>query len=78
MKQKEIVLIAVVVIISGTLSLVLTNTILVSKKSKQLTAEVVDPIGSEFPELDPKIFNKGAINPTKLIQIGDTTNPDPF
>ena len=34
MKQKEIVLIAVVVIISGTLSLVLTNTILVSKKEQ--------------------------------------------
>jgi len=76
-KQKDIALIAVVVIFAGIVSLLFTN-FFFSGKSRELTAEKVDAISSKFDKPDPKVFNKDAINPTQLIQIGDNNNPDPF
>lgn len=78
MKQKDLVLILVVAAVAAIFSLILTQTLFVSKESKEMTAEVVEPINSTFNEPDPKVFNEKAINPTQLIQIGDTNNPNPF
>ena len=80
MKQKDLVLIIIVVFFSGIFALLLTQLVLVPKKNRELTAQKVDPISAEFkkPETDDKVFNSQAINPTKLIQIGDSSNKDPF
>ena len=78
MKQKDIALIIVVVAVSGILSFFASRIFFASPKNQQQTAEVVDPITSDFPEPDAQYFNKNSVDPTQLIQIGDNTNPNPF
>lgn len=74
MKQKDIPILAAIVIVSSILSLIITKTLFVPKSSKVLTAEKVDEIKSDFQKPDPFVFNKEAVNPTELIRIGDTPN----
>lgn len=78
MKQKDILTIVVIAIIAGIFSLVLTRAIFVSKKDKEVTVELVDPIQAQFPDPDKRVFNENALNPTQLIQIGNNTNTTPF
>lgn len=78
MKQKDIILIAVVVLISGVVASVISKSLITAPKNRQQRVEVVDPITPEFNQPDPKYFNTDSIDPTKLIKIGDNTNPTPF
>jgi hypothetical protein len=78
MKQKDIVLIVVIVIISAIISLFLSKAIFGSPKNRQQTAEVVQPITSDFPKPDPRYFNNQAFDPTKVITIDQNANPNPF
>lgn len=78
MKQKDIAIIIAVGFFAAVVSLLLTQTFFVSKKDRELTAEVVEPISSDFNVPDTNVFNPRAINPTQLIQIGDSTNSAPF
>lgn len=79
MQRKDITLIVVVVIFAGVFSLVVSKFFFTTDKQENLTAEVVQEITSDFDvQPDKSVFNERAINPTKLIQIGDSTNPQPF
>lgn len=80
MKQKDIALILVVVIVSGAFSLVLSNYLFSSPKNRQEQVEVVEPISADFktPSSDDKYFNPQAINPTQIITVGDSNNQTPF
>jgi flagellar basal body-associated protein FliL len=78
MKQKDIVLILVMVFISAVVSFLVSGWVFNSPQNRKQTAEKVDQITPEFPEPPPKYFNAHAINPTQLITIGDATNPNPF
>ena len=78
MKQKDFFLIAVISIISGVVALVFSTVLISSPKNRQAQVEVVDPITSNFKEPDKRYFNAQAIDPTQLIQIGDSNNPQPF
>jgi hypothetical protein len=78
MKRNDLMIIIVVVIVSGTLSFVLCNQLIVPKKAKSLSAEVVTPITDQFELPDKTVFNDDAINPTKLIQIAPNSNGQPF
>lgn len=77
-KQKDIAMIIVVAFFAGMFSLVLTNMLFVGKKGKDLKAETVSAISSEFKKPDDRVFNSNAINPTQLIQIGENNNQKPF
>jgi len=77
MKQKDIALIAIVVLISIVFSLVLSK-FLFAPKNHQQQVEIVQPISADFPMPDSHYFNDKSIDPTKLITIGNNTNPDPF
>jgi hypothetical protein len=78
MKQKDIVLIAAVVLISGTFSLLLSKLLFTIPKDRQTKVEVVQAISSDFPQPDAHYFNSNAIDPTKNITIGDSQNTQPF
>ena len=78
MKQKDIVLIVVIVVISGVISFVVSGKLIVPSKNLKQEAEVVKPISAQFNKPDKRYFNSNSINPTKLIQIGQNNNPDPF
>ena len=78
MKQKDIALIAIIVIISGVVSFFLSRTIFASAEDREQKVEIVEAITSDFPLPSTKYFNTNSINPTQLIQIGTSTNPTPF
>lgn len=78
MKQKDIAIIVIVVVISGMLSFFLSNALFASTEDLQTEVEVVEPITAEFPEPDKRYFNEASINPTQTITIGDGQNQQPF
>lgn len=78
MKQKDLALVVVVIILSGATSLILSNLLISSPKKRQTQVEVVDKIQTDFEQPDSKYFNPNSIDPTKTIQIGDNNNPSPF
>ena len=78
MKQKDLPILIAIVIVSAIFSLVLTQALFVPKKTKKQQVQIVPKISSEFQKPDDRIFNKNAINPTQLIQIGNDSNPKPF
>jgi hypothetical protein len=78
MKQKYIVLIIVVGFIAGVIGVFTSKLVFSPPKNRQTKVEVVDKITSDFPLPDSHYFNSNSIDPTKLIQIGDQSNTDPF
>jgi capsular polysaccharide biosynthesis protein len=78
MKQKDLALILVIAVVAGVFSFVFSK-LLISKPSNRNTkVEVVEVITAEFKEPNKKYFNENSVNPTKLIQIGQNPNPQPF
>jgi hypothetical protein len=79
MKQKDITLIAVVVIVSAVLSFVASRMIFSSPNNRHMQAEYVTPITTDFNgHLSDKYFNANSINPTQTINIGTDSNATPF
>ncbi|HEU4914125.1 MAG TPA: hypothetical protein VFT16_01840 [Candidatus Saccharimonadales bacterium] len=78
MKQKDVAMIIIVVFVSGVLSFVLSDMLFGKPADRQQKAEVVDVITSDFPLPSEKYFNVNSIDPTQLIEIGDSNNPNPF
>lgn len=78
MKQKDIALIILIVAISAAVSFFASQRIFASPKARQQQVEVVQPISADFPKPDSRYFNSQAFDPTELITIGQSANPDPF
>ncbi len=78
MKQKDIALIIVIVAISAALSYVLSGMLISSPKNRKEQVEVVPQISADFSKPDQKYFNKDAVDPTRLIKIGEDSNTKPF
>jgi len=78
MKQKDIILILVIAFISGIASFVVSNMLFAAPKDRQQKVEVVEAINPTFQTPSKKYFNSNSNDPTQLIQIGASTNPDPF
>lgn len=78
MKQKDLILIVIIIAVSTIVSFVLSGMLISPPSSRQQDVEKVEAITTEFPLPDKRFFNKDSNNPTKLIQIGDSTKPVPF
>lgn len=78
MKQKDILTLGVIVIVSVVLSVLLSGRIFSSKKVLAQQVEVVPPISANFPTPSSQYFNNQSIDPTQLIQIGNNNNTSPF
>lgn len=78
MKQKDIALVVMVVFVSAVFSLALSKAIFGSPQKRQQKVEVVDPISADFSQPDPRYFNSKSVDPTQLIQIGNSKNSNPF
>lgn len=76
MKQKDIGLILVVVIVSGMASFFLARFLFLSGNNRNTQYEVVEPITTQFDV--PNYFGPKSIDPTQLIEIGDGTNNAPY
>lgn len=77
MKQKDVILVFVIVVISGTVSFFTSRLLFSSSDKLQQKVEVAEEISDEFPQHDTNFFNDRAINPTNNITIGDPNNPTP-
>ncbi len=78
MKQKDYILIGVVILFSAVFSYFISGQFLTPTSKRQQQVEVVGPITSDFPLPSATIFNPQSVNPTKQIQIGGSSNPNPF
>jgi len=78
MKQKDIALIAVIVIISGIFSFIISNYVFVAPKDRQSQVEVVPVISSQFTKPDKRFYSSESFDPTRIIVIGGNSNQDPF
>ncbi len=78
MKQKDIVFIAVIAVISAIVSFVLSGLVFGSAQSRKQTAQVVPVITSSFQQPNAKYFNSGSLDPTQSIQIGPSNNANAF
>jgi flagellar basal body-associated protein FliL len=74
MKQKDIILIIVVVFVSAITSFFLSNMLFTSKEKRSVEVEKVSVITKDFSEVDKRYFNKKSLNPTQIIQIGENSN----
>jgi hypothetical protein len=76
MKQKDIGLILVVIILSAAMSLIISKLTFGRPQARQEKVEVVEAIDSNFGPPNKKYFNNDSINPTVLIEIDSgTENP---
>ena len=78
MKQKDLLVLAVVAIVSGVFSFVLSNMFFSTPQNRAQKVEVVDPISAEFQTPDKKYFNAESVDPSQPVEIGDRNNPNPF
>jgi hypothetical protein len=74
MKQKDLPILVVIIVVSAIFSVFITKFLILPKSNKPLNAEKVDSISADFQKLDSTIFNEQAVNPTKKITIGDSQN----
>jgi hypothetical protein len=78
MKKNDIAIIILIVSISSVATYFIARAFMGDSSAKQVSAEVVEPITSSLVAPSDKIFNKDAINPTVVIQIGNPSNQQPF
>jgi len=78
MKRNDLALIVLIVSISMVAAYFLGKAVIGEPKKQQQQVEVVDPITADVTQPDAAIFNKDAINPTVPIQIGNSSNQQPF
>lgn len=78
MKQNNIVTLIIIVVIAGLVSLTASKYIFTTPADRQQSVEVVPVITADLPTPSPTYFNSQSIDPTLLIQIGTSTNNNPF
>ena len=78
MKQKDFALVFVMIFVGAVVALVVSRWLFATPQNREQSAEVVDVIGSEFTEPSSRYFKANSINPTQQIQIGGSSNPNPF
>ncbi len=78
MKQKDILTVGIVIFVTAIISYFVSNKLFAAPANRQTPVEVVTPISAEFTQPDSRYFNKDSLDPTRLIQIGESTNSQPF
>lgn len=78
MKQKDIALLIVIGVVSAAISLFLSNALFGGEKQREQQVETIDAISPEFKSPNTQYFNAEAVNPAQPVQIGESSNPNPF
>lgn len=78
MKQKDIALLIVIGVVSAAISLFLSNALFGESKQREQQVETVEAISAEFPAPNNEYFNAEAVNPAQPVEIGTSSNPNPF
>lgn len=78
MKRNDIALIILIASITLVVSYLVVKGLFGEPASQQTSVEKVEPIAGTVQEPSARIFNREAINPTVVIQIGNPSNQQPF
>lgn len=78
MKQKDLALIIIIVVVAAFISLFISNKLFATPSNRQQQVEVVQPISSSLQTPNPAYFNSNSKDPTQLITIGQSANSNPF
>lgn len=78
MKKNDIALLILIASITLVISFLLVKSLFGTPSALQTKVETVEAISASLQQPPATVFNKDAINPTVLIQIGDTSNQQPF
>lgn len=79
MKQSDIAMVILVASLTLLVSFVIGGRLINSPNVRTTEVERVVSISADFPVPDTTtIFNEDAINPTQLIQIGNSNTEQPF
>lgn len=78
MKQKDILTLVVIAVVSGIISLILSNFLFGSPEKRSQDVETIDAITADFSKPNEKYFNNQSVNPAQPVEIGTSTNPNPF
>jgi hypothetical protein len=77
-KRNDIALLILIVSITLVISFFIVKAIFGEPQKQAVKVEKVDPVSSDIVQPSSSIFNKDAINPTVVIQIGNPANQQPF
>lgn len=78
MKRSDLALLALIVSLTLVVSFVLVKALFGEATNQATKVEKAEPISANLVEPSPSIFNRDAINPTVVIQIGNSGNQQPF
>lgn len=78
MKRSDIALLILIVSLTLVVSFLLVKALFGEAQNTSTKVEAAEPISSTLEQPSPRIFNKDAINPTVVIQIGNPANQQPF
>lgn len=77
MKQKDYLLIAIIVFFGAVVAFGITTFFVGGEKAVQ-KVEIVEAISAKFPTPDKNYFNATSFNPTLIIDIAENKNETPF
>jgi len=82
-KRQNLVILIAVGIVAALISIVISGAIFGSPKSNPIMVPEVTPISPTFPDVQhdsnyTSFLNDKALDPTQLIQIGNSKNTQPF
>ena len=78
MKKSDIAVLALIVSITLVLSFLIVKSLFGEPQNSSTKVEKAEPISATLVQPSPSIFNRNAINPTVVIQIGNPGNQQPF
>ena len=78
MKRNDIALLILIVSITLVISFFVVKALFGEPQKDAVKVEKIDAISSSIVQPSKSIFNKDAINPTVVIQIGSPANQTPF
>lgn len=78
MKKSDIALLALIVSLTLVISFLVVKTIFGEATNEATKVEKAESISANVVEPSPATFNRDAINPTVVIQIGNSGNQQPF
>lgn len=78
MKQKDIAVLALVIVVSGIISLFISKYIFDKPANRQQQVESVDVITAKFTQPSTAYFNSNSIDPTQTINVNSNSNNNIF
>lgn len=78
MKKQDIAIIILIVAISALAAYLIGRAIVGDPQQQAVQVPTVEAVSTNVEEPDNRVFNDNAINPTVEINIGDSSNRQPF